>query len=175
MVKINSSIEEKIAWVEACSPKIKDKMLNDDEIIRLVNRFKRANQNTWDKMRQIGLTHECEKCALNGGSCCGKGIEDKYDSVILFINSLLGVKLASKRLYPKGCYFLGFNGCILIAREVICVNYLCRKLLKRIKRSDIINLQQIAGKEMDILFALQERIKKQLNPKYQAAIKNVKY
>ncbi|MDL1969819.1 MAG: hypothetical protein LWW94_02380 [Candidatus Desulfofervidaceae bacterium] len=89
-----------------------------------------GSPNTLQKIKEIRLTHECKQCALSGESCCRKGIENKYNGVILLINKLLGVKLPARRLYPDGCYFLGPERCILVAREIICVDYLCRRGLR---------------------------------------------
>lgn len=161
-INIGSPIEEKIAWAKASFQKVKGKLLQDYEIKILLNKFRLANQNTRQKIKEIRLTHECKQCALSGESCCRRGIENRYDTVILLINKLLGVKLPARRLYPDGCYFLSSDGCMLVAREIICVDYLCRRVLDRIEHKKIVELQQIAGQEMDIFFNLQERIKQKL-------------
>jgi len=159
-IKIDCPTQEKITWVETTFREVKDRLLQDEEVKKMLDEFKQANQNTWRKMREIGVTKECRECALSEGSCCRKKIDAKYDGAILLINKLLGVNFPAKRFYGDGCYFLGPHGCKLIVREVICINYLCERILNKIDHKEIISLQQIAGREMEIIFSLQERIKK---------------
>jgi hypothetical protein len=65
---------------------------------------------------------------------------------------------------PNGnsCYFLGEYGCLLTARHVLCVNYICKKLQKKLTRDELIELQPCAGEELDTLFILHEAIKKRM-------------
>jgi hypothetical protein len=60
------------------------------------------------------------------------------------------------------CYLLGENGCLLRAREVICVNYLCGRIYRNIEKEKLIHLQRTAGNELNSLFLLEEYIKKRL-------------
>jgi len=60
------------------------------------------------------------------------------------------------------CYLLGENGCLLRAREVICVNYLCSRIYRNINKEKLIHLQRIVGNELNSLFVLEQYIKKRL-------------
>jgi hypothetical protein len=60
------------------------------------------------------------------------------------------------------CYLLGENGCLLRAREVICVNYLCDRIYRNVEKEKLIHLQRTAGNELNSLFQLEEYIKKRL-------------
>jgi hypothetical protein len=60
------------------------------------------------------------------------------------------------------CYLLGENGCLLRAREVICVNYLCGRVYRNVEKEKLIHLQRTAGNELNSLFQLEEYIKKRL-------------
>ena len=80
-----------------------------------------------------------------------------------------GIASPSARNHKKGeahdstsCYLLGENGCLLRAREVICVNYLCGRIYRNIEKEKLIHLQRIAGNELNSLFMLEEYITKKL-------------
>jgi len=154
-----SSIEDKIVQVERKYAVLGNIMLNDAEIRHLLNKLDSAIKSTRKYMQEIGVTEVCRECALQGKSCCKKWVENEYDEVILLINRLLGVDLPTKRFDPKGCFFVGPNGCVLKAREVICVDFLCEKILKHIGKKEI-QLQIIAGEELETLFTLREKVTK---------------
>ncbi len=107
-----------------------------------------------------GVARACRLCDREeGGSCCGAGIEDRYSPELLLINLLLGVTLPESRNYAKSCYFLGERGCILPAREILCVNYLCASLQEIIPPEKLLQLQEVNGSEMELLFLLHNRIR----------------
>jgi hypothetical protein len=89
-------------------------------------------------------------------------VEDKYDRILLLINLLLGIQLSKQRIHRSSCLFLGPDGCLLMDRQVICINYLCKKIENRIKPSKITALRAKEGVELEYLFLLNERIKEQL-------------
>jgi hypothetical protein len=107
-----------------------------------------------------GVALECGRCEKeDGGSCCGAGIEDRYTPELLVINLLLGVTLPEPPNLPESCYFLGEGGCILRARDIICVNYLCLRLQKTISPEKLARLQEANGSELEVLFLLHDRIR----------------
>jgi hypothetical protein len=117
-------------------------------------------------MLTLGVLAECKSCEEEeGGSCCGAGIENKYDPVLLLINLLLGSPLQNHEPAGNSCYFLGNNGCKLTARHVLCVNYICEKLQKKLTREKLISLQTCAGEQLNTLFFLHEAIIKRLKAK----------
>jgi len=106
---------------------------------------------------------ECRDCEeREGGSCCGAGLENRYDVSLLLTNLLLGVKLPKQGHEPSSCFFLGAQGCVLRARHVICVNYLCKKISDHIDAKRIAALRAKEGVELELLFHLQEEIKKKI-------------
>ena len=110
-----------------------------------------------------GLAQVCRRCdEQEGGSCCGAGIEERYTPHLLFINLLLGVELPDVRRSKESCHFLGERGCLLAARDIICINYLCARLLKEIPKEKLFLLQQTTGREMDALFVLHDRIRNKI-------------
>jgi hypothetical protein len=115
-------------------------------------------------MAEVGIVAECRRCEEEeGGSCCGAGIENRYDVELLLINLLLGVPLAERAQHPKSCRFLGKRGCTLIARHVLCVSYLCAKLRDKLSPVQLSLLQDSSGEELETEFILHEAIKRFLN------------
>ena len=120
---------------------------------------------TQKEMVAAGVIEECADCAVNGeGTCCGKRTGFKYDSVILLVNLLLGKTIPLQSQDPHACYFLTREGCMLRARHVICVNFLCPRLHKNIQHEMLVQLQEVAGEELDTLFLVEEYIKKKIGP-----------
>ena len=162
-ISISSPIEEKIAWAEACFQKFGKQLLGDKNITDLLAGIKRAIHASHEEMKKTGIIALCEECELEeGGSCCGEGLENRYDGELIFINLLLGVSIPQTRRDSKSCYFLGEGGCLLQARHVICINYICRKITDRIDPAKINALREKEGEEVNILFHLHEHIKKAL-------------
>jgi hypothetical protein len=58
---------------------------------------------------------------------------------------------------------LSEKGCSLLARHVICVNFLCHKITSSISPEKIAALREKEGIELNLLFMLQERVKRILN------------
>ena len=157
------TIQQKIAQahkqLEVCGSWLKE----DPLIQTLLRKLRTCIENTNRSMFTLGVAAECKNCEeKEGGSCCGAGIENKYDTVLLLINLLLDCSVQNHEPLGNSCYFLGKNGCKLTAREVLCVNYICDKLQKKLTREELLALQTCAGEELDTLFILHEAIKKRL-------------
>ena len=135
----------------------------DPSIRALLRKIRSCVENTNQSMLTLGVVAECKNCEeKEGGSCCGAGIENKYNVILLLINLLLDGSLQNHEPRDNSCFFLGKNGCRLIVRHVLCVNYICDKLQNKLAREDLIALQSCAGEELDTLFILHEAIKKKL-------------
>jgi hypothetical protein len=162
-ISLESPIEEKIAWAENCYFQISDRILGDERIVDLLKKLKEAISASRKERVEAGVVSECKDCEeKDGGSCCGAGMENRYSGIILLINLLLGVKIPKNRQDPQGCFFLDRNGCQLLARQVICANYLCKKITGRIVPQKIAALQEKEGVELELLFILNERTKKMM-------------
>ena len=159
-ISINRPVKERIAWAESCCQQWGGFFLKDEKIAALLLEFRSAVKASRHKMDTTGVVALCRECDQEeGGSCCGKGLENKYDAWLLLINLLLGVDLPRNRLQADGCFFLGEKGCLLMARHVICINYMCKKISDNIKPSALNSLRQMEGAEINCLFILNERIK----------------
>ena len=158
-----NSIIQKIKTAEAYYLKEKETFLSDRRLMELLRDLKIAIRDSRQTMEEIGLIPFCRDCEeKEGGSCCGKGLENKYSEKLLLINFLLGISLPKTRYDQKSCFFLGNKGCLLAARHVICVNYLCAKINNSISQDKILLLREKEGIELDLLFLAYERVKKLL-------------
>jgi len=160
-IPLESPIEEKIAWAEDRFACLGPGLLKDPGISSLLERFSAAAEASHRRMIETGIAEVCRACDVEeGGSCCGKGIENRYSGLLLLVNLLLGCSLPSVRYDPRGCFFLGEQGCLLQARHVICINYLCRKITDRFSPERLAPLREREGEEIDSLFLLSERVRK---------------
>jgi hypothetical protein len=157
-----NSIEYKIELAYHLQANFGQELLQDKEIQDQLFHLDQNIGATWKEMISIGVVRECRDCAAKEGSCCGTGMENSYDKVLLLINLLLGRTFPSQAYDSNSCYFLGENGCLLRAREVICVNYLCQRISRNIEKEKLIHLQKIAGQELNSLFMLEQHIKKKI-------------
>jgi hypothetical protein len=160
---IQEKIEQAHKLLETCG----GSLIEDPSISALLRKLRDCIENTNRSMLTLGVVAECKNCEeKEGGSCCGEGIENKYDIILLLINLLLGRSLQNHEPEINSCFFLGKSGCRLISRHVLCVNYICDKLRKKLTREELIALQTCAGEELDTLFILHETIKKRLREKW---------
>ena len=158
-----SSIYEKIEQAHNLFETCGSSLIEDPQIHALLRKLRDCIENTNQSMVTLGVVAECKNCEeREGGSCCGSGIENKYDVELLLVNLLLEASLRDQQPSQNSCYFLGEKGCELLARHVLCVNYICEKLQKKLTREELIELQTCAGEELDTLFFLHEAIKKHI-------------
>ena len=114
-ITINSTILDRIEWAEQCYDVLGSQFIGDEKIRNLLTLYKNAIMSSSREMVKTGLVEKCRDCEeRDGGSCCGKGLENHYSGVMLLINLLLGRKLGKERYDAKGCLFLGENGCNLL-------------------------------------------------------------
>jgi len=162
VMHFKGSIEYKIALAYQLQTNFGHDLLQDKETRGQLLQLDQNIEATWNEMVSNGVVRECSDCAVKEGSCCGAGMENSYDEVLLLINLLIGRTLPSQAYDTTSCYLLGENGCLLRAREVICVNYLCQRISRSIQKEKLIHLQKIAGDELNSLFMLEQHIKKRL-------------
>ena len=162
-ISISSPVEKKIAWAEACYQTSGRHLHEDKTVIDLLGKIKKAIHASHAEMMETCIVDLCEQCERDeGGSCCGAGMENRYDGRLLLINLLLDVDIPRTGRDPKSCFFLGEKGCLLQARQVICINYICKKITDRIDPAKINALREKEGEEVNLLFLLHEHIKKAL-------------
>ncbi|MBE0427027.1 MAG: hypothetical protein IBX72_10345 [Nitrospirae bacterium] len=159
----NRGLPDKIAFAQHLQNIIGQSLLQNEDFRNLLIELDRKIEATQKEMSKTGIVKECYDCAINGeGTCCGERIGHKCDSILLFINLLLGKTLPQQAEKPHLCFFLTKHGCILRARPVICVNYICKRLSSNIPHAKLVQLQEIAGEELYTLFIIEEYIKKKI-------------
>ena len=162
-ISLESPVEEKIDWAERVHCETGSRLSADPEISSLVERFAAAVKASHRMMQEAGINEICRECdQREGGSCCGKGIENRYSGVMLLINLLMERPLPHRRFDPAGCFFLGPFGCSLLARHVICINYICNKVTDSVSSEHLSCLRDCEGEELHVLFLLVETVKREL-------------
>ena len=157
---LSNPIEEKIAWAQHCYQEFGDDLLKEKGLVDLLAHLKAAVVASQREMALTGIVEICRRCDQEeGGSCCGAGLENRYDGWLLLINLLMGVKLPKARQQANSCFLLGKSGCLLMARHVICINYLCKKITDLIDPGTIMELREKESEEVNTLFMLHESIK----------------
>ena len=160
---LQSPIGDKITWAEICYQERGEAFLRDERTLDLSERLKEALKASRSAMMLAGIAEACKACEeVESGSCCGRGIENRYSGALLFINILLGRRLPDKRTSHDSCFFLGKEGCRLLTRHVICINYLCKKVTDRIDPLKIAALREKEGDEVELQFLLNEQIREML-------------
>ncbi|RJR41132.1 MAG: hypothetical protein C4576_18570 [Desulfobacteraceae bacterium] len=158
-ISLESTIKDKVAWARDCMDAFGDVLTGDGVIVSLCRELGSAIRDSHAAMIRLGIVEECRECEdVRGGSCCGLGLENYYSGNLLLINLLLGIDLPGERVDPRGCFFLGEMGCRLAVRDVICINYLCEEITSRFSAEGIADLREKEGKEVGLLFRLNERI-----------------
>jgi hypothetical protein len=148
---------EKIKTALALYSKWGEALRADPSISRQLRELAVKTKSSSLASLESGVARQCRQCDENeGGSCCGAGIENRYTPEMLLINLIMGIELPESRYSENSCYFLGSRGCILAARELLCINYLCSRLQKEIPHENLILLQETTGREMDAVFILHD-------------------
>lgn len=152
-------IAAKIARAETLFRERGEQLRADAMVAELLERLPPATAACRQAMATAGIVELCATCERDeGGSCCGAGLEDRYDGVTLLVNLLLGAELPIRRRDPASCFFLGADGCRLRARDVICVNFICKKIADEVSPQRLGLLREREGVELETLFALHARV-----------------
>lgn len=155
------TIEMKIRKARELYGQCGEKLGADPRVLQLLEKLEAQWRASWQVMEETGIVASCRHCEEEeGGSCCGRDIENRYNETLLLLNLLCGLSLPDERSHANSCIFLGDSGCRLKVRDVICVNYLCTDVQKRLSHEDLVRVQQTVGNELDTVFLLHETVKK---------------
>lgn len=159
MNEINSPVTKKILIARGLLRDYGEYLLKDHQASSLLKKLKVAIESTEKERIKTGVASACARCGFLNRDCCGHGIELRYSIELLLINLLLGTRPPEQRTTQDSCYFLTPKGCSLQARDVFCVNFLCRMITDSIPPTDLRRLRELEGDMLDITFRLEERIK----------------
>ena len=156
-----ASIEDKLKMAHNLYGLWGEHLKREPEILDLLEKLEGFLNNSREAMLELGIVETCKRCdEEEGGSCCGAGLENKFDSLLLLMNLLLGVSLPERHHRPDSCYLLSDKGCVLKVRLVLCVDYLCPKIMGALSHDKVIRLQTISGDELLTGFKLYDAIKR---------------
>ncbi len=152
-------LHQKLTLTQKLWRKHASSLQRDATLRELLSRHQEAFRYVQETMRQIGAESFCARCGREGASCCGEDMELHSDEALLLANLLCGVSLPTKRTFPKGCFFLGDEGCLLRIRPLICRNFICPELSAYLGLEKVKLLQESLEEEARALFLLEERIR----------------
>lgn len=156
-----SSIQQKIKLAREIYVLWREELRRDPSIRDLLEKLQKSIKASREAMLDLGIVGACKRCdEEEGGSCCGAGLENKFDTFLLLVNLLLGVSLPDYHRRLDSCYLLTTKGCMLKARLVLCVDFLCPKIIQALRHDELVRLQQISGEELVTCFMLYDAIKK---------------
>ena len=154
------SIQDKVRSAQNLYILWRDALRKQSHINDLLADLERCIRISRESMLEFRIVEICKRCdEEEGGSCCGAGMENKFDTFLLLLNLLLGVTLPEHHLRRDSCYLLTDKGCILKVRLVLCIDFLCDKILNALRVEDFLNLQKISGEELVAGFRLYDAIK----------------
>ena len=156
-----ASIENKIKMARDLYCSWREHLKREPQIVDLLGKLEGFLDNSRKAMLELGIVETCKHCdEKEGGSCCGAGLENKFDSLLLLINLLLGVSLPERHHRPDSCYLLSDRGCVLKVRLFLCVDYLCPRILSAFSQDELVRLQNISGDELLTGFKLYDELKR---------------
>ena len=155
------SIQEKIKLAQNLYVSWQDALRRQFHINNLLADLERCIKSSRESIMDLRIIEICKCCdKKEGGSCCGAGMENKFDTYLLLVNLLLGVSLPECHARTDSCYLLTDKGSILKMRLVLCIDFLCDKILNALSVEEHLRLQKISGEELVVAFRLYDAIKK---------------
>ncbi len=140
-----------------------ERIVISQRLRNILRDYEGAVDNTWAVMRDTGVVAICTECAISdGGSCCGRGIEDRFDVSLILINLLISGDIPRERTDKEGCFFLGERGCLIRARHTICVNYICKRIETGLTAEELYCVQDAIFQETEKGFLLEETLKREI-------------
>ncbi|HIE32737.1 MAG TPA: hypothetical protein EYP81_01635 [Thermodesulfobacteriaceae bacterium] len=156
-------IEEKMAVAEELFDLWGESLLRDPELSALLKAYRQAVEKSNQAMEAAGTFRECYLCSVEEGlGCCKIGLENECTVLILLLNRLLGVEFPKDREVPGRCFFVGPLGCKLFARPMLCRDYFCRRLHKKVPEQEMIHITQILNDELTLLYRISTLMRSRL-------------
>ena len=155
-------IQQKIELAHQIFTDLHQELTNAPLIQELVYQLEDDLRLSWEYMLDLGIGSRCAECDSTApqGSCCSRGLENKYDVGLLLANLLLGARLPRRHVRKESCYFLGYRGCTLRVRNMLCVDYLCPELERELGSGSVAEMLTVTAAEAKTTFLLCDAIKK---------------
>lgn len=140
--------------------RIKPKLERDEDFRVLLAEFMKGLEESERAYRETGAYLVCRECArLSRHTCCGHDMELEVSRELLLVNLFLKANLPQKRSFPEACFFLGPQGCTLLARPILCRNFFCPWFKERLPIEKLKYIQISQEKEIISLFKLTNHLK----------------
>ncbi len=97
-----------------------------------------------------------------GASCCFPGVENQYDATLLLANLLLNCSLPRQGLIAGACFFVGPQGCRLLARHYYCQRFLCREVQTLLGPARVEAIQARVATELAAGWELEQALRQRL-------------
>lgn len=119
------------------------------ELADLLAKFRRQIEDTNRLFGEMDVAADCAACCdREKGPCCFDGAQGWYDLRLLLINLLLGVEVPDRPELVDDCWFNSPNGCKLLAKDSICLNFFCPDIQARLSDAELLALRQQVGREL---------------------------
>ncbi|MBA2848994.1 hypothetical protein G4V39_10535 [Thermosulfuriphilus ammonigenes] len=156
-------IREKMARAQELFTRFGQDFLSEEGIVRLLRRYRQGIERSNQAMAQVGTFAECKVCSVDEGrGCCKVGLENETTVIILLLNHLLDHPVPQEREVEEGCFFVGKQGCRLLAKPYLCRDYFCRRHFEKIAKEKMIFVTQELHQELETLYLLEEALIKRL-------------
>ncbi len=156
-------IEEKIQVAQELYEVWGEGLLQDEEIVPLLEDYRRAVQASDAAMEAAGTFKECYVCTvMDQKGCCKIGLENECTVLILLLNLLLGVNFPREREVPGRCFFVGPLGCKIFARPMLCRDYFCVRHYKKVPEEEMRRVTQILNDELTLLYRINSLLRHRL-------------
>ncbi|OPX18969.1 MAG: hypothetical protein BZ151_11800 [Desulfobacca sp. 4484_104] len=153
---IRAEIRRALSLYHRCGPAL----AADPQVRPRLDQYQEAICQTMALNRQLGISDACARCATTGfGSCCFLGIEHQYDYLFLLINLIFGVELPEEREIPNKCWFVGPQGCKLIARHYYCQRFLCPELKEQLGAAQCRQIREAVEAELYVGWELEQLVR----------------
>jgi hypothetical protein len=149
------------------------RLMADEHVRALVQGYGAAIEQTAAAMQGEGIGAACSVCAQqNPSGCCFSGLESGFNEIMLLLNLLLGCPLPEARALRDTCFFVGEQGCQLLARYYFCLHYFCPALEASLGEARIGALQQRVGRELQAGWVAEDAVRRWLGSRSTAATEN---
>ena len=141
-----SAVPQKLACARQLYEQTGQKLLAEPEMQERLQELILLSRALQLRMGSMCMFSLCRACAAKpGGGCCSAYMANETDALLLLLNMLLGVEVASQRDDAVECCFLGQEGCILTVKPIFCLNYNCSHILTGNETLVLKNLEKAAS------------------------------